>query len=59
MTIFPCVNNTGKRMCVICDIALEIRVRVTNLTIDFIVDVWCIYQIGSSMIEYFKQSRIR
>jgi hypothetical protein len=60
MTIFPFVDNTDKRMYVICDIALEIRERVTNLTTDYIVDVWCIYQIGSrSMIEYFKQSRMR
>jgi hypothetical protein len=59
LTIFPYVDNTNKRMYVICDIALEIRERVANLTIDYIVDVWCIYQIGSSMFEYFKQSRIR
>jgi hypothetical protein len=56
--MFPCVDNTDKRMCVICDIALEIRECVTNLTIHYIVDVWCICQIGSSMFEHIKQSRM-
>jgi hypothetical protein len=59
MTIFPCVDNADKRMHVICDIALEIGEHVTNLTMDYVVDVWCIHQIGSSTNEHFKQSRIR
>jgi hypothetical protein len=41
VTIFPYVDKTDTNMHVICDIALEIEERVTNLTIDCIVDVWC------------------
>jgi hypothetical protein len=52
-------GNTDKRMHVICDIALEIRERGTNLTTDYMVDVWCVCRIGSSMFECFKQSRMR
>jgi hypothetical protein len=59
VTIFPYVDDADKRMCVICDVALEIREHVTNLTTDYIVDVWCICQIGSSMFECFKQSCMR
>jgi hypothetical protein len=56
VTIFPCADNADKRE---SDIALEIREHVTNLTTDYIVDVWCICQIGSSLFEHFKQSHIR